>query len=562
MKASETSIRNLLEGTKQFQVPLFQRPYSWNKDYWDALWNDLMSIYKGEIEGFYFLGPIVTQAVSGTADGISAFLIIDGQQRLTTLSILLATLRDKLRQDNNDLAEELHEYYLINKFKNNDDFFKILPTKTDRESYRSIIKNNGQDNNSKGKINDAYEHFTKKLEEKSLKNLSFCEKLKSIILEKLIIVNITSDEKDNPYLIFESLNNKGQELTQADLVRNYIFMKLPIDNREEQYNQLWRPLEDKFKTEVGDKYSEELTNAFWFYLRKDGKSVQQKYVYQSLKKRFDQNQNNLLEELQLLVKFSNYYQRFNFPQKEESNSKFKEYFNNLLRLDFKTSHIFLLNIYNDYENGKISEQDFEKILLYLESYFVRRLFSRVSTQSLGGIINNLYAEIKKAESSSIVDGLYKTLNKFDKNKRWPSDKEFKTKLVNQTIYKGTKNDRNKFLLERLEKYQGKEIVDFSTLTIEHIMPQKIKDEWKKKLGDDHSSNHTKWLHTLGNLTLTAYNSELSNKSYSEKLEYLKKSNLYLNHDFREIDKWNFETIQDRANRLADIAIKVWPRQQC
>ncbi|MEA5509542.1 DUF262 domain-containing protein [Crocosphaera sp. UHCC 0190] len=559
MKASETSIRNLLEGTKQFQVPLFQRPYSWNKDYWDALWNDLMSIYEGEIEGFYFLGPIVTQAVSGTADGISPFLIIDGQQRLTTLSILLATLRDKLRQDNNSLAEELHESYLINKFKTNEDFFKILLTQTDRESYRYIINNKQQDNKSNGKINDAYQHFTKKLERQSR---SFCEKLKSIILEKLIIVNITSDENDNPYLIFESLNNKGQELTQADLVRNYIFMKLPIDNREEQYNKLWLPLENTFKTQVGDKYSEELTNAFWFYLRKDGKSVQQKNVYQSLKKRFDDPQNNLTKELQLIVRFSKYYQRFNFPEQEESNSKFRKYFNNLLRLDFKTSHIFLLNIYNDYENEKISEQDFEKILIYLESYFVRRLFSGVSTQILGGIINNLYLEIQKTKFSSIVDGLYKTLNNFDNKKRWPTDEEFKKNLLTQTIYKGAKNDRTKFLLERLEQDQGQETVDLSTLTIEHIMPQTLNDEWKQQLGANYSSNHSKCIHTLGNLTLTADNARLYNNSYSRKLELLKRSNLYLNHYFREIEHWNFETIEDRANKLADIAIKVWPRQQC
>ncbi|WP_024750139.1 DUF262 domain-containing protein [Crocosphaera subtropica] len=559
MKASETSIRNLLEGTKQFQVPLFQRPYSWKKSHWDTLWDDLMSIYNEEVEGSYFLGPIVTQSISATADGISPFLIIDGQQRLTTLSILLASLRDKLKNANKKrVSDELHEFYLINKFKDNEDYFKVLPTQADRDSYKALIdrENSLSHLNLNGQITKAHEYFIKKLNNQGI---DFCDKIKNIILEKLIVVNITSGEDDNPYLIFESLNNKGQELTQADLVRNYIFMKLPLESREKEYNCLWLPLENKFKEQVGEKYSGELTNSFWFYLRKEGKSVSKNNIYQSFKKKCDNSSDGLQEELELLVKFSQYYECLNFPETEESNSMLKNYFNNLKKLDFTTSHIFLLNIYNDYQNSQISKDDFEKILIYLESYFVRRLFSGVSTRVLGGILNNLYKDIQKENTGDIVQRLYEILNRFENQKRWPTDEEFKQGIINHNIYSQKTAGRTQFILERLEKSQGKETVDFSNLTVEHIMPQTLSNQWKKTLGEKNAKNYKTWLHTLGNLTLTAYNPELSNKPYFDKQKYLIDSNLYLNRYFRDINDWNFDEIKERGNRLADIAIKVWPR---
>ncbi|MGB5769414.1 MAG: HNH endonuclease family protein, partial [Crocosphaera sp.] len=412
-------------------------------------------------------------------------------------------------------------------------------------------------NDLNGKITEAHQYFTNKINQKSI---SFCESLKSIILEKLVVVNITSGENDNPYLIFESLNNKGQELTQADLVRNYIFMKLPNENREKQYNKLWLPLENKFKEQVGEKYSGELTNAFWCYLRKDGQSVSKKSVYQSLKKRCDNCPDKLQQELESLVTFSHYYECFNFPEKEESNNVLQRYFENLKTLDFKTSHIFLLNVYHDYQNSKVSESELKQILIYLESYFVRRLFSGVSTRVLGKIFNTLYSDIKKQKSSNIVNGLYEILDKFEADKRWPTDEEFREGLINHKIYNKKTSERTKFILEKLEKKQGKETVDFSNLTIEHIMPQTLDNEWINKLGNDESNNYKTWLHTLGNLTVTGYNSELSNKPYSQKIEYLKDSNLYLNRYFKDINDWNFDTIKERANKLADTAIQVWPRQ--
>ncbi len=573
MKASETSLRNLLEGGKQFQIPLFQRPYSWKKENWESLWEDLMSLYKEEVQGLYFLGPIVTQAVLGTADGITPFIVIDGQQRLTTLTILLATLRYYLKKTDRDMAQEVEELYLINKFKKNDDIYKVLPTQDDREVYKSIIQSKQpKDIKKEGQIYEAYKFFDLKLKKPdSEEDISLdYAKFKTILLERLVLVNITSDDSDNPYLIFESLNNKGEELTQADLVRNYIFMKLPGCEREEVYKNQWLPLQERFKLNMEKKeYADELTSAFWFYLRKDGDAVNQKEVYKVLKKRFDPSESKdekpetgIKLELQNIIKFCNYYLRLNF-ENEEKELRLKRWFKRLMRLDFTTCHIFLLNVYFEYEEERLSLEDFEKILRYLESYFVRRWLTGVSTRVLGNVFNNLFTQVKANNPDDLVSGLHAVLVKFEDNQRWPDNDSFRNAIIEETLYSknASANDRVKLVLESIEEFITKERVKFEKLTIEHIMPQNtpLRKEWQQMLGVSYNNVHKKWLHTLGNLTLTGYNSELSNKPFEEKLILLRASNLTLNQYFLNIEIWNEEAIRSRAEYLANIAIQVWPR---
>ncbi len=376
-------------------------------------------------------------------------------------------------------------------------------------------------------------------------------------------MNITSDDGDNPYLIFESLNNKGEELSQADLVRNYVFMKLPAEEQESIYKSTWLPLQESFKANTlpNKEYADELTNAFWFYLRKDGAAVSEKSVYQTLKKHIDNSENDIQVELEKLIQFSNYYQRLKFFH-EEPEANLRRWFERLMRLDFSTCHIFLLNIYYEYEEEKISLEDFEKILRYLESYFVRRWLAGVSTRVLGNVFNNLYKQVKSKRPDDIVSGLREVLISFDGNQVWPDNDLFRHAIINQSLYKSSgTNDRVKLLLESMEEYLTKEHVGFDNVSIEHIMPQKspLRKEWQQMLGAGYSNIHKKWLHTLGNLTLTAYNGELSNKSFEEKLLLLRSSNFSLNQYFRDIEIWNEEAIKNRAEYLADLAIQIWPR---
>ena len=572
MKASETNLRNLLGNNNiQLQVPLFQRPYSWKKENWQILWEDLMRIYKSEIQGGYFLGSLVTQPLPGSADGICPFLIIDGQQRLTTLTIILSSLRTYLQKSKKaeykSLADELYECYLVNKFKSKDDRYKLLPTQDDREVYQNIVENKitadfkkiAKDKN----IYKAYDFFNKALKKISDRDDRIPDfiKIKNIILEQLILVNITSEDKDNPYLIFESLNNKGQELTQADLVRNYLFMKLPSEKQSEIYQQKWLPIETTFKENIykEEKYSELITDFFWFYLRKDGKSIPKREVYQSIKRKIDDSNNDIEKEINTIVKYAEYYQRIIFNKLEEEEI-LKICFRHFEILDFSTCHIFILNVYNDYCEDRLSLEEFKQILNYLESYFVRRWFAGIPPNSLGKIFDNLYKEVKQNNSNDLVKGLYTVLNKYTGNKAWPNDDAFRKGVLEKSIYKNSDTLRTKFILECLEKsLNKKERVNTDNLTIEHIMPQTITSEWKKDLGSNYNSVKKKWLHTLANLTMTGYNSELSNQAFNLKKEMFQKSNISLNKYFKNIDVWNEISMKNRGEELADIAITIWRR---
>ena len=567
MKASETTLRTLLEGTKQFQIPLFQRRYSWEKKNWNTLWDDLMSIYNGEVEDGYFMGTIVTQSTPGTADGISPFIVIDGQQRLTTLTLLLVVLRNQFKiQNNHEAAAEIDEQYLINKFKKDEDYYKILPTQTDKEIYKSIVR----DHKFKLEIDDPerlcniYQVFIFINEKvQSEKNNIDPEKLKQIILNKLLLVNITSDDRDNPYLIFESLNNKGLDLTQSDLIRNYIFMQFPAEEREGIYQNEWLPLEQRFKNNSLSSLGEELkefTQSFWFYLRKDGVSIAEKEIYKHMKIRFDKSIDKH-QQLRELIQFSSYYEKLRFPEKE-LNLELRKHFHSFLRLDFKTCHVFLLNIYCLYTEEKISLSDFQEILSVLESYFVRRFFTENSTRVLGKLFDGLYKEVLSKDPNNIVDSLKLTLNGYMTSKVFPVDDDFKAAIINTKVYKSANIDRVKFILERLEEHiviRTKEevTVNSSGLTIEHIMPQSLSSEWKKGLGEECNVIHDRWLHTLANLTLTADNPALSNKMFIEKKKLYEESKLNLNEYFDGLDNWDADAIEKRANELADMAIEVW-----
>ncbi len=557
MRASETNLRNFLEGGKQFQVPLFQRPYVWSEDNWESLWDDMMSLYDDGIATYHFLGPIVTLAFPGTAEGISPFIVIDGQQRLTTLTLILAAIRDSLRvSGKGKQGDEIHDLYIINRYKEGDQAYKILPTQADRAAYKSFVQ--GKPVTGSSRLIEAFNFFRAKVGGKGLDDGEQIdvEKLKTIILGRLTLVSITLDDKDNPHLIFESLNYKGTPLTQADLIRNYFFMRLPAAEHEKVYSDVWLPMQDRFTAEAGDDYLDELTNAFWYYLRKDGGRVNYDEIYQTIKTRLSKPREDILKAMEELARFAEYYRRVNFPRKEP-DPRLSRWFRRFLRLDFSTSYSFLLNLYDDYSRKVLSLDQFEQMLRVVESYFVRRLFVGIPTNALNRLFNGLYAEIGK--EGGAVDSLRKNLSARQRTQLWPSDEQFRDAIVGRPVYTDARTDRVKLLLESLEETLTKEHVEPDNLTIEHIMPQTMTDEWRSMLGPKHAEVYDQWLHTAGNLTLTAYNAELSNKPFDEKLDYLRESGLALNKYFNDVATWNETEIKRRAEALAKIACQVWPK---
>jgi len=540
MQAAETRLQALIEGTKQYVVPLFQRAYSWEKKEWEMLWNDLAELCETETSRTHFIGSMVTMPVPSGPEGVAKFLLIDGQQRITTIFILLTLLRDRAKSNGQEeLAAEINDTLLINRFKKGLDYYKLQPTQVDRTAFQNIIHAKAEETHDK--FYGAYQFFDKQIRRTGLDE----QTLKQVITTNLSMVSIILGQEDDPYLVFESLNAKGRPLTQADLIRNYFFMKIPSHEQEAVYACYWKPMQEALK--------EDLTEYIRHYLMKDGIIVKQGDIYRVLKERILEG--NPLKHLQALAQFSHYYQKILNPALEE-NSIVKRALSRVKQLEVTTSYPFLLNCYHDYTQKTISANEFVAILKVLENFIIRRFVCNVAVNGLNKIFPLLYGQIISKETTNFVSGLKSALQ----TKNYPKDTEFRERLLNAKLYgNGDRAIKTRLILEAIEEsYENKERIDFAHISVEHIMPQKLTDSWKKSLGDDWETTHELLLHTLGNLTLTKYNSELSNNTFAEKREQLRESHLDINRYVTQQSTWTAEDIEERAEMLADVALSIWP----
>lgn len=538
MNASETKFQPIVEGTKQYIVPLFQRQYSWKKENWNVLWDDLVWLCENAEPNSHFIGSIVTMPTNTVPEGITKFLLIDGQQRLTTIFILLSVIRDRaIKESLEQLPEEIEQTMLVNPFKKEMDYYKLLPTQADREVFQSILDKKEVDSDSK--ITECYRFFERKLKT----NPVDLANLRAVITNRLSVVSIVLGADDNPHLVFESLNAKGLPLTQADLIRNYFFMRIHADEQETVYKQFWKPMQDSLE--------ENLTEYIRHYLMRNGSIVKQGEVYFTLKDRIGQG--DAIKVLEEIYSFSDYYKKILFPQ-FESNSTLQTQLLRINRLEVTTAYPFLLNCYDDYESEKLSAEKFIEILQLLENYLMRRFVCNYPTNQINRNFPGLYNQALLL-SSDLTEGV----KLFLQQRGYPKDVEFRSRLVESKLYgSGDRRTKTKLLLETLEESFGhKEQTAFNNLTIEHIMPQTITEWWQEQLGEDWQTTHELWLHTLGNLTLTAYNPELSNADFNAKKQVLNESHIELNKYFKDISDWNRFEIEKRSNYLADIALTVW-----
>lgn len=541
MKASETKLQKILEGTQQYLVPLFQRPYSWEKQQWENLWNDLIDLTEQETITPHFMGSIVTLQTISVPEGVSKYLLIDGQQRLTTILILLAVVRDRAKQqkETNKLAEQINNTILINPYETGLELYKLQPTQADRWSFHHII-DHGSPNSETSLINECYRFFDKKISQKNIE-LSL---IKTAIISGFSLVSILLDKDENPHLVFESLNAKGKPLSQADLIRNYFFMKINEEEQQKNYAKYWEPMQGA----LGDN----LTEFIRHYLMKYGREVKNDQVYLTLKDRV--NVKNALESLEDLAKFADYYNKLINPS-QETNKSINSLLMRIKRLELTTVYPFLLNCYDDYSEGKFSIDEFVEVLKILENFIIRRFVCNLPTNSLNKMFPSLYSQIRQKIDQNFMVGLKETLS----SKNYPKDEKFKSMLKEVELYGVKKSEKARLILESIEQSFGhKEGVSFNNLSIEHIMPQKLNKDWEKSLGEDWEITHELLLHTLGNLTLTGYNPELSNHRFPKKREILLESHLELNQYFQEKTTWNREDIEQRSEDLAEICLKIWP----
>jgi uncharacterized protein with ParB-like and HNH nuclease domain len=539
MQAKETKLQDIIEGTKQYVIPLFQRTYSWTTKEWEILWKDLVELSEAENPRTHFIGSIVNMPTVSVPEGVAKYLLIDGQQRLTTIFILLMLLRDKARETHNGrFADEINNTLLVNQYKDGSDYFKLMPTQVDRQSYQNLIK--GNPNEVENQITRAYVFFEKKLKQIEIEP----EKLKKIITSYFSVVSIVLDADDNPYLVFESLNAKGRPLTQADLIRNYFFMRIHVDSQEDVYQAYWQPMQ----TALND----DLTEYIRHFLMRSGNIIKQGDVYYALKENVSTS--NAIEYLKELKKFSVFYQRLKYPE-FEPDLDLQKHFQRLNRIEVTTAYPLLLNFYNNYAEKKINKSDFVVILKTLENYLIRRFVCNVASNQLNKIFPTIYPAIISKYPDNIVEGFKSVLQ----SRGYPKDNEFYLRFRETKFYGG--GDRvvkTKLILETLEEsYAHKEEVLFDNLTVEHIMPQTLSEWWQKQLGEDWEETHDLFLHTIGNLSLTAYNSELSNDDFPQKKLLLKDSHLELNKHFSNLNFWRRNEIEQRSEELAKSALQIW-----
>jgi len=538
MKASETKFQPIIEGTKQYVVPLFQRSYSWDKKEWEMLWEDVVELCENEDLKNHFIGSIVTMPTVSVPEGVSKYLLIDGQQRLTTIFILLALLRDKANeQGNGELANEIQQTMLVNPFKKGNDYFKLLPTQMDRSAFQALIQKNPMPEDSQ--IFRCYKHFERKASQVDIITLN------KVLTSRFSVVSIVLDYDDNPHLVFESLNAKGRQLTQADLIRNYFFMRIHVDDQEDIYRKYWQPMQNGLK--------DNLTECIRHYMMRDGVIVKQGDVYFTLKDRV--HTKDALRSLSEIALFAEYYQKLINPA-IEVDVRIRQALTRLNRLEVTTVYPFLLNCYHDYTLGHLTPTDFLDILQILENFVVRRYVCNVPTSHYNKMFPFLYGWAKENNPSNFVDGIRAELQKRD----YPKDSLFRSRLIEAKLYGvGEKAAKTKLILETLElQYNHKERPSFDNLTIEHVLPQTITDWWKQQLGEDWQADHELYVHTLGNLTLTGYNSELSNEIFPKKQQQLVNSHLEINRYFQNLTKWDREAIEKRSHSMADIALVCWP----
>ncbi|WP_033787417.1 DUF262 and DUF1524 domain-containing protein [Helicobacter pylori] len=563
MKAGEATLLEFFEQnqTNQFVIPIYQRLYSWKKEQCEQLWDDIIKIGGNDKMNGHFIGSIL-YVRDGITHSNNPLLIIDGQQRLTTITLLFIALRSHLSDEVKILekfSRKKMESYLINSDEKGDKKFRLILSESDKDTLLSLIdKNKRKPSEPSLKIMENFKLF----EEWIRKNP---DKLETIFkgLEKLMIVWIALKKgKDDPQLIFESMNSKGIELTQTDLIRNYIVMETEVEKQEGFYNQYWRAMEEDFKQnetlfKQNKKSSKQNKDLFDRFVRhyltiKTGKIPNEKKVYEDFKD-YQQKEGIEIEDLlKDLQKYCGYFCQIAF--KKEADKDLNKALGFLVDLEMDVIYPLLLELYSDYSDGVLSRQDFILIIALTESYICRRAVCGLGTNSL----NKVFPFVtKKINKDQYLESMKVHFGYLTEKQRFPNNDEFKNLFITIDFYHFQKRE---YFLERLENFNTKEPVNTQECTIEHIMPQTLTEEWKRDLGGNFQAIHDKYLHTIGNLTLTGYNKEYSNNSFQEKRDMekgFKQSPLKLNQSLKDLESFGEKEIEKRANDLADWALKIW-----
>lgn len=555
MDATKGNIYAILNGNKQFLIPMYQRYYSWEIEQCSRLWNDIVEMQKKAKVG-HFVGSIVNIAEQAMPTGVQKFMIIDGQQRLTTLSLLLIGLRDYAENHPEDTAinsRRIDNMLLKNEYENGDERYKLLLTETDRELLIDLVEKKPIKDPRKSRILSNYKFFVEKISNMELEPKDVYE-----AIGKLQIVNITLDRNvDDAQAIFESLNSTGKELSESDLIRNYVLMGLEPAEQKYVYEHMWRPMELLFdyknQSSIMDRFFRDYLTMKMTRIPKIDRIYETFKTYQ-LNCEFASIRDLCTD----LFTYATYYTNMVFARND--NSTLKSLYADIGDLKMEVAFPFLLKIHNDCAEKIISEDELIEIIKMCISYVFRRSICDIPTNSLNKTFATLRNEIKTDDYLNSIKAFFVLRDDY---KEFPDDDKFGKAFMTRDIY--NMRSRN-FILSHLENHGNKAPIIIENYTIEHIMPQNsnLRDEWKAMLGANWKEVQKTYIHTIGNLTLTAYNSEMSDNPFMRKMNMeggFKESALRLNAYLVKLTEWNEQHIKERARILADKAKQIWEYPQ-
>jgi len=555
VKALENQFITFLNGKKQFIIPIYQRTYSWSHEQCEQLWNDIVCTATNERATIHFFGSIgYIQYGRLIAGGVMPLLVIDGQQRLTTLSLLLIALAKAAKDSSTPLMmshEDIHDSYLINKYSKGEEYYKLLLTQSDKDNLIALIDDpeHAKATLPTHRLLENYVYFENRIRQGDVDPFTLYAGI-----SRLMIVEISLDkDHDHPQLIFESLNSTGLALSQADLIRNYVLMGLNNEEQIKLYKKYWYPMEQSFLHRGDSCQFDRFMRDYLTIKQASIPNLDQVYVtFKTYHRRI-----GATPICEIMADIERYALHFvKMASRMEEDYEIRRVLDDINTLKVEVAYPFLLKVYDDYTHKLLSREDFIAILKLVESYMFRRAICGIPTNSTNKTFAALAKEVNEEHYLISVEAAF--LRK-DSHQRFPKDEEFRAAFLVKDVY----NFRSRnYLLRKLENSDTKEPMTIEEYTIEHIMPQNehLSFEWQRELGPNWKEVHARYLHTIGNLTLTAYNPQLSDRPFQEKRNMeggFRQSHIHLSRGLAEVEHWNEEAIKKRAEALADLAVKVW-----
>ena len=559
MKATEARLSDVIRKAPQFVIPIYQRTYSWTEHECRKLWDDIVRVGQDDRVSVHFLGSVVyvEDGVSNQTDR-APLLVIDGQQRLTTVMLIFTALRSALGEEDEPIdgfsRRKIENRYLRDPDETGERSYKLLLTQNDRDTLKAVVEERPAPAASSVAIERNRGLFCAWLAE--VPDLAvLCRGL-----SKLIVVEVALNrEHDNPQLIFESMNSTGRQLSQADLIRNYVLMGLEPARQTRLYEDYWRPMELAFGQEAYSDHFDAFMRHFLTF--RTGTIPRIGDVYKAFKD-YARRDDVAARGVDALVRDLHDHARYycfmipNVGSLKEADRGLAEAFSDLHELKVDTAFPFLLELYGDYDHGLLSRDDFLAAVRLIEAYVFRRVACQIPTNTLNKTFAGFGRTLRKNRYLESIKANFLSMRTY---RRFPSDDEFRAQFAIRDLY----NMRQRsFWLRRFENHGRKERVPVEDYTIEHIMPQNeaMPAGWREELGPDWKRIHETLLHTLGNLTLTGYNSEYRDHPFTTKRDMeggFASSPLRLNRGLGQTPSWSEVNIAARAARLAHEAVAIW-----